>query len=489
MAGLDSFYDNNLDYAEHGSYSSLSTPGGRSSLRQRRVIEPFHSSSQTLTDDISDPTSRIDEHSRSGLQKEKYANDNTAEPNTGDHYANIALNTTGLIVENVICHPLIVLRRQCQVGGGDGVTLKTHLTPFSLIPVAIHLYQWQGLSAFYKGLSSTLTVKGLQLAAEDATTKFTPWPKELNSINGIYSARMIGQHLMLKAVSLGLTTPFFSASLIETVQSDIACEKPGILDVFKEGIARLVPYTGRLLPIWLLLPPTIAYGVAHYIIANLSAQISSHLMIFYKRFKEEKTGAISRPGSDLAGDAYREQVSSAVGSLIADATLYPLETVINRLHLQGSRTIIDNLDSGFEVVPVITRYEGFFDCCESIRSEEGFSGFYRGFGALVLQYTFRIAAIKTCTLLAKEIVKFINQTSVSSNDILIREYQRNNQDQLSRVNSNNVPANIQASGDYNSIPASQETSDSIQQSGFRNYIPASAFTDENDPYKHVRHAM
>ena len=32
-------------------------------------------------------------------------------------------------------------------------------------------------------------------------------------------------------------------------------------------------------------------------------------MIFYKRFKEEKTGAISRPGSDLAGDAYREQVS------------------------------------------------------------------------------------------------------------------------------------------------------------------------------------
>ena len=55
--------------------------------------------------------------------------------------------------------------------------MKTHLTPFSLIPVAIHLYQWQGLSAFYKGLSSTLTVKGLQLAAEDATTKFTPWPK------------------------------------------------------------------------------------------------------------------------------------------------------------------------------------------------------------------------------------------------------------------------------------------------------------------------
>ena len=101
-------------------------------------------------------------------------------------------------------------------------------------------------------------------------------------------------------------------------------------------------------------------------------------------------------------------MSAAVGSLIADVVLYPLETVLNRLHLQGSRTIIDNLDSGFEVVPVITRYEGFFDCCESIRSEEGFGGFYRGFGALVLQYTVRLAAIKTCTVLAKEIVKYIS---------------------------------------------------------------------------------
>ena len=44
---------------------------------------------------------------------------------------------------------------------------------------------------------------------------------------------MIGQHLMLKAVAFGVTTPFFSASLVETVQSDIACEKPGVFDIFK----------------------------------------------------------------------------------------------------------------------------------------------------------------------------------------------------------------------------------------------------------------
>ena len=182
-------------------------------------------------------------------------------------------------------------------------------------------------------------------------------------------------------------------------------------------------------------------------------------------------------------------MSAAVGSLIADVVLYPLETVLNRLHLQGSRTIIDNLDSGFEVVPVITRYEGFYDCCESIRSEEGFGGFYRGFGALVLQYTIRLAAIKTCTILAREIVKFINQTNNSSNDILMQEYHGNNHETIDRAATNERPINERTSGDYNSMPTSQETSERIQVSGYRNYIPASAFTEDNDPYKHVRHAM
>ena len=38
-----------------------------------------------------------------------------------------------------------------------------------------------------------------------------------------------------------LTTPFYSASLVETVQSDIACEKPGVFDIFREGLFRLAP--------------------------------------------------------------------------------------------------------------------------------------------------------------------------------------------------------------------------------------------------------
>ena len=72
------------------------------------------------------------------------------------------------------------------------------------------------------------------------TFQVTPWPKEVDKHS---SLRSVGQHLLLKAVSAAIITPFYSASLVETVQSDIASEKPGVLDVFKDGIVRLVSWS------------------------------------------------------------------------------------------------------------------------------------------------------------------------------------------------------------------------------------------------------
>lgn len=63
--------------------------------------------------------------------------------------------------------------------------------------------------------------------------------------------------------------PFYTASLVETVQSDIASEKPGIFDVFREGANRLiawhVPQKGRMIPIWALMGPSIGLGISKYI--------------------------------------------------------------------------------------------------------------------------------------------------------------------------------------------------------------------------------
>ena len=106
----------------------------------------------------------------------------------------------------------------------------------------------------------------------------TPWPKEVDKHS---SLRSVGQHLLLKAVSAAIITPFYSASLVETVQSEIASEKPGILDVFRDGIVRLVSWSdprstltfknyifivlffkilrrGRMLPVWVLIPPQVS---------------------------------------------------------------------------------------------------------------------------------------------------------------------------------------------------------------------------------------
>ena len=77
--------------------------------------------------------------------------------------------------------------------------------------------------------------------------------------------------------------------------------------------------------------------------------------------------------------------------------------------MQGSRTIIDNLDSGREVIPILTRYEGFFDCLFSIRSEEGASGLFKGFGAVILQYTVHFLVIRFSASVIKEIVAFFDQ--------------------------------------------------------------------------------
>jgi solute carrier family 25 protein 46 len=52
------------------------------------------------------------------------------------------------------------------------------------------------------------------------------------------------------------------------------------------------------------------------------------------------------------------------------------------------------LDTGASVIPILTRYDGFFDCWNTITREEGRWGLYKGLGALVLQYALQLSIIK-----------------------------------------------------------------------------------------------
>lgn len=74
-----------------------------------------------------------------------------------------------------------------------------------------------------------------------------------------------------------------------------------------------------------------------------------------------------------------------------------------RLHLQGTRTIIDNLDSGYEVTPILTSYLGTKDCLETVQHEEGMPGLYKGFGALLLQYAAHFVVVKVTKLVLTEL--------------------------------------------------------------------------------------
>lgn len=338
----------------------------------------------------------------------------TAAAGETEKYAGLGIGLTGLIAENLICHPFIILRRQCQV---NTESRKYHTTPFTLLPVVVALNRWQGTSALFKGVGSSLTIKGLTLGVEDCLSKFTPWPKEINKHS---SPNMVGQHLLLKCVSTAIITPFYSASLVETVQSDIASEKPGVLDVFREGIVRLVswsdPRCGRMLPVWVLIPPQVIHSVLHYLISTVMEGVCIQLIKASHREFQRLKGAVSRDPelAHLPGLAqYQRQAAALAAHLTADLVLYPLETILHRLHLQGTRSIIDNLDSGKEVVPILSRYEGVGDCFTTILREEGVRGLFKGLGAMLLQYAVHYVVIKFSSQVISQLVQVFSHPSLT----------------------------------------------------------------------------
>ena len=56
--------------------------------------------------------------------------------------------------------------------------------------------------------------------------------------------------------------------------------------------------------------------------------------------------------------------------------------------------MIDDTDNGYAVVSLCTNYDGFLDCFSRIKAEEGLAGFYKGFGALLLQYLVQLLVLR-----------------------------------------------------------------------------------------------
>lgn len=183
-------------------------------------------------------------------------------------------------------------------------------------------------------------------------------------------------------------------------QSEIIRDNPGILDCVKEALGRVlglgVPHSKRLLPLWTLVFPTVVHGILHYVIS-----LSVQKLVLYMMRRHSTAGSPKRPGLESSSDVvqnmldayFPELIASFVANLCTDVLLFPLETVLHRLHVQGTRTIIDNTDLGFEVLPINTQYEGMRDCINIMHRQEGLLGFYKGFGTVMIQYSLHAAVL------------------------------------------------------------------------------------------------
>ncbi|AWP14776.1 putative solute carrier family 25 member 46 [Scophthalmus maximus] len=315
-----------------------------------------------------------------------------------NRFAGFGIGLVSLFTENVLAHPCIVLRRQCQVNYHGRCY---HLTPFSAVAVMYVITKAQGPKALWKGMGSTFIVHGITLGAEGIISEFTPLPRELPHR---WSWKQLAGHLLLKGLTAVVALPFYCSSLIETVQSEIVRDdsSSGLLDCVREGMARLLgvgaPHSRRLLPLSALLLPAALHAVLRYAIA---ASVQRAVLWLHQRSKKQRVD----PSNPL--DSYFPELAAAwAGSLVADVMVFPLETALHRLSLQGTRTIIDATDGVVAagnggsplVLPVNTQYDGFSECLHAIRRKEGMAGFYRGFGALVAQYALHgalLAAART----------------------------------------------------------------------------------------------
>lgn len=252
-----------------------------------------------------------------------------------------------ILTQNVLTHPFISLRRTCQVNRECSSLVS--IQPFTLIPFIYHQQKKQGFAPQFKGLSSELMVKALLAGTETVIANYTKWPKEFTKKHFLDNSI---KYIALKALTVTLNAPFLCSSAIETVQSAIVVkDRPAFVECLREGFLRLLhlrymPST-RLLPIWILIGPTILYHVSHAIVAALvRGSISLAKEMMNPKHSNESTEKLSYvDDSSIIDDEtidvtrildtaeldsdYREITTAFTATLIADVALFPIETIMH----------------------------------------------------------------------------------------------------------------------------------------------------------------
>jgi hypothetical protein len=129
--------------------------------------------------------------------------------------------------------------------------------------------------------------------------------------------------------------------------------------------------------------------------------ININLFIYFFNLKKKRRNqVIDEIEHEVIEVPYLNALSLFASNLTSLIILYPMETILNRLIVQGTRTIIDNTDYGYGVIPINTRYEGFFDCLRTIEHTEGLFGLYKGLGCAILEALLAFGLLKLGKLAA-----------------------------------------------------------------------------------------
>lgn len=72
-----------------------------------------------------------------------------SESESLSRYLSVSVSLVSLITENLLSHPFIVLRRQCQV---NHRSRRYHLVPVTLAPIIVQLHRRQGITTLWKGI-------------------------------------------------------------------------------------------------------------------------------------------------------------------------------------------------------------------------------------------------------------------------------------------------------------------------------------------------
>ena len=285
-------------------------------------------------------------------------------------------------------------RRQSQI---QSESSRAYLTPLSAIRMLYTMKYQQGSGVLWKGCFSSLILTTIETITNNLIDEIAP----LNNS----SLRI--KHILLKSISSFLLIPMYSVHLLRSVQSDLTIVNHwSPLTIFIEPFQRILGiktgFYARALPLWYLISLSLPYFVGRHVLQDLLNRYFYKIREenFYKN--EEKINLNKNQFEtiddiecqlidtipNLVNRSFLRIEANIFSVFLANFLLYPYETILNRLFVQGTRTIVDNLDKTGGCVAINTRYTGFFDCCRTIIETEGNfgRGFFKGIGFLILKF-------------------------------------------------------------------------------------------------------